>query len=94
MRFGAWKYIIRTDMTRDGKQPISKGESSEDSLLVIAKTLGDTTWRMFVPVIVGALVGFWIGGNQAAVIGSVVGLAIAGLLVWQQYARVTKGSGK
>lgn len=80
-------------MTRDGKQPISRSESSEDSLLVIAKTLGDTTWRIFVPVIVGALVGYFVGGNQAAVIGSVVGLVAAGLLVWQQYVRVTKGSG-
>ena len=80
-------------MTRDGKQPISRSESSEDSLLVIAKTLGDTTWRMFVPVIVGALVGYFVGGNQAAIIGSVVGLVAAGLLVWQQYVRVTKGSG-
>ena len=81
-------------MTRDGKQPISRSESSEDSLLVIAKTLGDTTWRMFVPVIVGALVGYFVGGNQAAVIGSVIGLVAAGLLVWQQYTRVTRGSSK
>lgn len=63
-------------------------------MLVVFKTIGDTTWRMFVPVIVGALLGFWFGGNQGAIIGSIVGLLVAGLLVWQQYAEATKGGRK
>ena len=66
------------------------------NLLVIFRTIGDTTWRMFGPVVVGALVGWWIDStyltSNAALTGSIIGLILAGLLVWKQYADVTEDS--
>lgn len=76
------------------KPPVAKDASSADSFIVVFKTLGDTTWRMFVPVILGAVIGLWIDGTYgtkyAAVIGSTIGLVLAGVLVWYQYKEVTK----
>lgn len=75
--------------------PRDTGTSSEtNATFVVFRTLGDTTWRMFGPVILGALVGWQIdahtGTTHAALIGSVLGLVVAGLLVWKQYTTVTK----
>lgn len=81
-------------MTRDKNKPVIKSDSQTNSLLVVFRTLGDTTWRMFLPVILGALVGLWFDGSQGtkygAVSGAIVGLILAGLLVWRQYVSVTK----
>lgn len=82
-------------MKRDDNGPVAESDSQTNHLLVIFKTLGDTTWRMFVPVIVGALVGLWFdnsyGSKYSAVIGAVLGLILAAVLVWRQYVSVTKG---
>ena len=70
------------------------GNSSEvSSLIVMVKTLADTTWRMFVPPALGAVVGLQFEANgvkQAAVWGATIGLVLAGLLVWQQYRSVNE----
>ncbi len=74
--------------------PLADNEKKPDNLMVIFATLGSTTWRMFVPVILGALLGYWIDGQYStkygAVTGAVIGLVLAGVLVWKQYADVTK----
>ena len=79
----------------DDKSRLAKSGSETKSLFIVLRTLGDTTWRMFAPVIVGALLGWWIESSyavqHAALIGSIIGLVVAGLLVWRQYADVTKG---
>ena len=53
---------------------------------------------MFVPVILGALAGYWIDGQYGtrygAVTGAIIGLILAGVLVWRQYAEVTKPDDK
>lgn len=78
----------------DDKSRLAESGSGTSSLFVVFRTIGDTTWRMFAPVIVGGLVGWWIDGaygtEYAALVGSVIGLVLAGLLVWKQYADVTK----
>lgn len=74
--------------------------SSDDSAqgvnatYVVLKTLADTTWRMFIPPAVGAVIGLQLenqGMKQAAVWGAILGVIISGLLVWQQYRTVNEG---
>jgi uncharacterized membrane protein len=58
---------------------------------VIVRTLVDTTWRMFIPPAVGAVIGLQLEANgvhQAAVWGGSIGVIASGLLVWQQYRGV------
>ena len=73
------------------------GNNTEvSSLIVLVRTLVDTTWRMFVPPALGAVVGlqFETGGSkQAAVWGASIGLVLSGFLVWQQF-RSVNGSKK
>tara|TARA_B100001245_G_scaffold131354_1_gene97296 strand:- start:1058 stop:1321 length:264 start_codon:yes stop_codon:yes gene_type:complete len=68
----------------DRQQPSQK--STAVLLLMIA---ADTTWRMFVPIIGGTVLGVWLDNVYQtkplltiALIG--VGVIIASLLVWQQ----------
>lgn len=77
-------------MKRDDNKPVAESGPQTDQLIVVFKTLGDTTWRMFGPVIIGALIGYWTGGKNAPAIGAIIGLAAAGILVWRQYVSVTK----
>jgi hypothetical protein len=59
--------------------------------ITIFKTLADTTWRMFIPPAVGAVIGLQLeaqGLHQVAVWGAIIGVIISGLLVWQQYRSV------
>lgn len=86
--------IILRVMKRDDNKPVIKSDPQTDSLLIVFKTLGDTTWRMFLPVILGTLVGLWFDGTKGtkygALSGAIIGLILAGLLVWRQYVSVTK----
>lgn len=83
-------------MTRDEhREDSAQRDSHADSLLVVFKTISDTTWRMFVPPALGAVIGLQFehnGMSQAAVWGAIIGLVIAGLLVWQQYRAVNRGA--
>jgi uncharacterized membrane protein YfcA len=63
---------------------------------VVVATIGDTTWRMFLPVMVGALVGYWIDSSLhslplVTLVGTFVGCFLAILLVYRQY-QGTKGN--
>jgi hypothetical protein len=82
-------------MTGDDDKPrIADNGSRTDNLFVVFRTIGDTTWRMFGPVIVGAVVGWWLDTSayttHGMLIGSIIGLVLAGLLVWRQYKEVTE----
>lgn len=59
--------------------------------IIIFKTLADTTWRMFIPPAVGAVIGLQLevqGLQQAAVWGAIIGVIVSALLIWQQYRSV------
>lgn len=75
------------------KPPFVDGDESTDSMSVVFATIGNTTWRMFAPVILGALAGYWIDAQysteHSATTGSVIGLVLAGILVWRQYKNAT-----
>lgn len=80
--------------TETDKPSLATHGSDVNSTLVILKTLADTTWRMFIPPALGAVVGLQLesqGVHQAAVWGAIVGVVISGLLVWQQYRSVNRG---
>jgi len=64
--------------------------------MVIYATIADTTWRMFVPVLLGALLGYlWDKWQHTTPVGVLVGLGIgivmAVSLVVMQYRQVTRG---
>ena len=64
-----------------------------DVRMILLGTIADTTWRMFVPVIGGALIGYMIdraiSSRPVGVItGMMFGIVIAVLLVVQQYRRI------
>lgn len=64
-----------------------------DTVMTIVGTIGDTTWRMFVPSVGFTLLGVWLDGQLGSkpwlmAIGILVGFAGAYLLVKQQLARL------
>lgn len=77
--------------TETDKPSADKSAKEVNATFVILKTLADTTWRMFVPPALGAVIGLQLenqGMKQAAVWGAIIGVVISGLLVWQQYRTV------
>lgn len=73
--------------------PTDKGESPkqpvENPVVLLLGIAGDTTWRMFVPIVGLAALGIW--GDRMystkpwlTVAGIIVGVIIAGLLVRKQ----------
>ncbi len=71
------------------KQDVTAHGSNPDSLFVVFATLGDTTWRMFVPIIGLLLVGRWLDGMYGTkpwllFVGAAVGSLIAAYLVKRQ----------
>jgi hypothetical protein len=73
------------------KKSSAQSASDTNAAIIIFKTLADTTWRMFVPPALGAVIGLQLeaqGLKQAAVWGAIIGVLVSGLLVWQQYRSV------
>lgn len=68
----------------------NKDEPSQKSTVVLLFMIAaDTTWRMFVPVIGGTILGVWADNVFASkpiatIVGVTVGVVIAALLVRQQ----------
>lgn len=63
--------------------------------MIVLATIGDTTWRMFVPVLGGALIGYGIDKLIASrpigvLSGTFIGVALAVILVYLQY-KATQG---
>lgn len=76
------------------KKPAPSQKSTAVLLFMIA---ADTTWRMFVPTLGGALLGLWIdsmAGTEPwyAVGGLAVGIVVTTLLVRQQYKKANEQS--
>ena len=79
-----------------GTVPTNKGdtESTSSASLVVFATIADTTWRMFVPVFAGALIGYGLdrllGSRPTGVIsGTFLGVGLAIVLVYLQYKSAT-----
>lgn len=79
--------------------PNDKGESAtppdRSTVLLLLGTIGDTTWRMFVPTIGLAVVGIYADkalGTKPwmSIVGVILGATIAGLLVARQLKKVNK----
>lgn len=80
---------------RASTPPLAKSETKSTVWMMVA-TFGNTTWRMFVPVLIGIAIGYWVDATfetrYGAIIGACIGLIPAGLLVWQQYRAVTRSA--
>lgn len=81
------------------KDPIVKsGKTTDvDNLRTILTSIGDTTWRMFVPSIGFTLLGVWLDGQLSTkpwlmIIGIGVGCLLAFLLVYRQFAAVKRNN--
>ena len=67
----------------ESKRPVSNGQKSgqipaePEALGAILATIGDTTWRMFVPSVGFTLIGVWADGS----FGTKPWLMIAGIIV-------------
>lgn len=64
--------------------------------MIVLSTIGDTTWRMFVPVFAGAIIGYFLDKTFASLpigvlTGTGLGIFVAALLVYYQYRNATKG---
>ncbi len=85
-------------MSREApKSSSDKSEQKLQATLSVVKTLAGTTWRMFVPPALGAIVGLQLetqGTHRAAVWGAALGVVVSGLLVWQQYRAVNSKESK
>ncbi len=77
--------------TKEDKAASDTSAQEMSATFAIVKTLVDTTWRMFIPPAVGAIIGLQFEANgvqRAAVWGAIAGVVVSGLLVWQQYRSV------
>ncbi len=66
---------------------------NQSTALLLLATLGDTTWRMFVPTITGIVGGYsldeWLGSTPWLFIGGIIiGCVIAGILIKQQLQKI------
>ena len=78
------------------KKPSQPNDSTENQLLIVGTFL-DTTWRMFVPILVTTLIGYGIDKIYATrptgvLLGLVAGVVLSIALVYQQYKKVKHGS--
>lgn len=77
-------------------QDTPKGESNppeKSTGILLLKDIGDATWRMFVPLIVGVVLGLMIDKHMdcspwALLGGVIVGLAITALLIRNMYKKL------
>lgn len=84
-----YKYMS-TSPNPNGAAPIPPDKST---VILLLNTIGDTTWRMFVPsigfTIIGVITDRQLGTKPwLTVVGIVVGSVVAGLLVRRQIKRV------
>lgn len=68
---------------------------TSSTVLLLLGTIGDTTWRMFVPTIGLMLVGFWVDTQLGTkfwmtVVGILIGSLVAGFLIRHQLKNVHK----
>ena len=73
----------------------SEPPKTNSTVLLLLGTIGDTTWRMFVPVIGMLMLGVWVDTTYATlpwatILLTVMGIAIATELVRRQLNNVNK----
>ena len=79
-----------------GKPNIQSGSSTEvDTVRVLLGTIGDTTWRMFVPSVGFTLLGVWLDSvfglkPWLMIVGIILGFAMAVILVKRQVDSASK----
>lgn len=74
-------------------QKMNEQKTEVETTQTILATLGDTTWRMFVPSIGFTLLGVWLDGQfetkpWCMIVGIIIGLAGAFLLVRKQLSGI------
>lgn len=81
----------------ENKPPVSDGKKTPDAdaVMVIFSTIGDTTWRMFVPSVGFTLLGVWADAQLGTkpwlmLAGIVLGFVGAILLVRKQMSDVKR----
>ena len=70
-------------------------KNNNSTVILLLGTIADTTWRMFVPTLGLAAVGLWADtswdtGPLWSLVGVFMGIAIAALLVRQQFKTIQK----
>lgn len=79
-----------------GKPNIQSDSSTEvDTVRVLLGTIGDTTWRMFVPSVGFTLLGVWLDSvfglkPWLMIVGIILGFAMAVILVKRQVDSASK----
>ena len=73
-----------------------KTPPSRSTVVLLFTIAADTTWRMFVPIIGGTILGVWVDNTYATkpwatIAGVVIGVVIAALLVRNQLKRNIDG---
>lgn len=68
---------------------------NHSALFILIGDIANTTWRMFVPTISGALGGLWLDqrfGSEpwCAILGLVLGVGLTALLIRQQYKTIDR----
>lgn len=71
----------------------TKSPPSREMVVLVFSTVGDTTWRLFVPTIGGTLLGLWADKSWdttpwLTILGIILGSVVAGALVWAQLKKV------
>lgn len=66
---------------------------NKSTVVLLLKEIGNTTWRMFVPIIGGTILGVICDKHFgtypiAVIIGISLGVIISGLLVWRQLKKI------
>lgn len=78
------------------KPPVVPSGVETDNVVAVVQTIGDTTWRMFVPTVGFTLLGVWLDGlwntkPWLMIAGIAVGALGSVLLVREQLRRVKRG---
>ena len=81
-----------TSSNDDGEKPVPPDKST---VILLLGTIGDTTWRMLVPIIGFMLIGLWGDKHLHTVpwltaIGLIIGILLAAVLVLRQVKRIRR----
>lgn len=77
---------------KSDKQSVPSEKSNKSTVILLFTIAADTTWRMFVPVIGGTVLGVWLDNAIETkpiltILCITLGVVIAGILVRQQLNR-------
>lgn len=83
------KYVMSAAADKSDKQSAPSDTPSKSTVILLFMIAADTTWRMFVPIIGGTVLGVWadntiVSKPLGTIVGIVIGVVAATLLVRQQ----------